>query len=543
MNDKKCPQCDHLNKDTSKFCAECGAPLQENPSKPERFISPGITVGAVLHERYRVDCKLSQSKSVAVSRAFDQRLEKWCAIKENLDVSPQAQAEFERQATVLAKLSHPHLQYVSDYFTLPDQGQYLVMDLVEGEDLGSMAEYRGKLNIEQALEWISQVADALAYLHAQEPPVIHNDINPNKIYIDQYGQAILVDVWSNESPLRARSGTSSYAPVDQYGTGSVDVRSDIYALGATLYRLLAGEPPPASIELTTGQSRIKPIEELNPEVPPNVTKAIERAMALDPNQRFQRVSQFRAALQAPVEDGAVRARNNRPVILMAVGALTVLVLALGTLLGGWLLIQGNSDSHVTLTVQAVATIAAQVEATSIHLTQETIATATSIPPTTALPRLTETPLPTPTIAPTDLPAETKEIVNADAYRNDVKEALGTITTLMDTSSNLFRNVADDANLFFDPIWQKDILSFSKSLEETGDYLAQLPIPPGYEDVQATFNDLAVESRTVNTHMKETIEALKDNNMDLASSNFHIVVDHLKQIDDLLVQAGEQIESK
>jgi hypothetical protein len=558
MNEKKCPQCDHLNEDKSKFCAECGAPLQENPSKPEKSTPPGLSAGAVLDGRYRVDCMLSQGVSGAVYRAYDQRLKKGCILKENLDESSRAKAEFERQATVLAKLSHPHLQYVSDYFTIPEQGQYLVMDIVEGEDLGSMAERRGKLEVEQAIEWISQVADGLAYLHAQQPPVTHNAINPNKICIDQYGQAILMDVWPMESPLRERSNTSSYAVVENNRAGGPDVRSDIYALGATLYRLLGGEPPPASIELTTDHSKMKPIEALNPEVPPNVAKAIERAMALDPDQRFQRVTQFKDALQAPVDEGADLAHPEIPVppttsparpgsklavILLAGGALAILVLALGALLGGWLLIQGSSGRHATSTVQAIATIAAQVEATSIRLTQETVPIATSVPPTIALLAPTETRLPPPTSAPTDPPTETEEIVNADTYRNDVSDTLDKSISLLDTIGELFGDAADDPNLFHDPKWQEDMLKACQSLEETGDYLAQLPVPPGYEDVQATFIALAAESRAVNTHMKEAIDAFNEGDSELAVSNISSAADHLKPIGELAVKGSDQIKSK
>jgi serine/threonine protein kinase len=398
MNGNRCPACKHLNEETTKFCTECGAPLtQSNPSTPrgeasapERPAASGTHVGAVLDGRYHIDSVIGHCRSGIIYKAFDERLKKWCAIKENLDVSPEAQAELERKAFVLAKLSHPHLPRVSNHFILPDQGQYLVMEIVEGEDLENMARRRGKLEVEQAIEWISQVADALAYLHAQEPPVIHRDIKPANIRINKHRRAVLMDVWSLESPMRSRLGTPGYAPVEQYGTGGIDARADIYALGATLYRLLGGERPPASVELITGQNGMKPIERLNPKVPPHVAKAIERAMELNPNQRFQSVTQFRAAIQAPLEEGEVRvhlatstppmvsaakARTNHRVILRVVGMLAILVLALVALLGGWLITQETSDRQDISTSRANATIASGVEATTTQMHHETAAAA------------------------------------------------------------------------------------------------------------------------------------------------------------------------
>jgi serine/threonine protein kinase len=416
MDENRCPECNHLNKESTKFCTECGASLiQSSSSTPggeasasERPIASGTQVGEVLDGRYHIDSVMSHGRSGNIYKAFDERLKKWCAIKENLDGSPEAQADFERKALMLAKHPPPSLPRISNYFILPDRGQYLVMEIEEGEDLENMTRRQGKLEVEQALEWISQVADALTYLHSQAPPLIHRDIKPANIHINQHGRAILLNI---ESPMRARSGTPGYAPVEQYGADGVDARADIYALGATLYRLLGGEPPPASIELTTGQSEMKPIERLNPKVPTQVARAIKRAMALNPNQRFQSVTQFRAALQAPLEENAVlvpgatltpppisapppvsapptpnvppaaveeKARPNKRVMLFAVGASAILVLVLVALLGGWLINQKTSELQEVSTSRANATIAARIEATSTQMHVETATAAQGI---------------------------------------------------------------------------------------------------------------------------------------------------------------------
>src|SRR5512136_402411 len=124
-----------------------------------------LQTGQVFNNRYRIVKLLGQGGFGAVYRAWDSNLNKPCALKENLDASQEAQRQFMREATVLANLSHPNLPRVTDHFFIPGKGQYLVMDFVQGEDLASLAEKQGgKVPLKQAVEWISQVADALVYL-------------------------------------------------------------------------------------------------------------------------------------------------------------------------------------------------------------------------------------------------------------------------------------------------------------------------------------------------------------------------------------------
>src|SRR5512137_2167770 len=153
-----------------------------------------LQTGQVFNNRYRIVKLLGQGGFGAVYRAWDSNLNKPCALKENLDVSPEAQRQFMREATILANLSHPNLPRVTDHFSLPGQGQYLVMDFVEGEDLASLQQRQGgALPVGQVLGWINQVADALTYMHSLQPPVVHRDIKPANIRITPEGRAMLVD--------------------------------------------------------------------------------------------------------------------------------------------------------------------------------------------------------------------------------------------------------------------------------------------------------------------------------------------------------------
>ncbi len=255
--------------------------------------------GQILRNRYRVVSLIAQGGFGAVYRVWDLQQNLPFALKENLDHSPEAQKQFEQEANLLSRLSHPNLPQVFDYFIIPRQGQYLVMALIEGDDLHEISEQRGALSEEEVLPYIYQVIQALEYLHNQPDPIIHRDIKPANIIITPNGQAILVDFGiakeyqSNGRTTRgARAVTPGISPPEQYGGGNTDARSDIYALGATLYTLLAGKEPPESIYRHTGQT----IPTLHGVSSP-ITAAILKAMSLNPMHRFQTAVTFAQALQ------------------------------------------------------------------------------------------------------------------------------------------------------------------------------------------------------------------------------------------------------
>ncbi len=263
-----------------------------------------LAQGQVLNNRYRVVKLLGKGGFGAVYRAWDIPLNRLCALKENTEISPEAERQFDREASLLAGLHHPNLPVVSDHFSIAGQGQYLVMDFVEGDDLQAMLDRaKGPLPENQALDWILQVCDALGYLHSQQPPIIHRDVKPANIKITPQGQAILVDfgiakVYNPKlkTTLGARAVTPGYSPTEQYGVGITDGRSDVYALGATLYALLTGSDPVESVQRSAGSPFPAP-RDLNPAISPAVEAAILRAMDLIPDQRWQSIADFKSALE------------------------------------------------------------------------------------------------------------------------------------------------------------------------------------------------------------------------------------------------------
>jgi serine/threonine-protein kinase len=221
----------------------------------------------------------------------------------------QAREQFLREATVLARLDHPNLPKVSDFFS-EGLREYLVMDYVPGKDLRTlMMEARQrekKLSERDVLTWAAQLSDALSYMHSQDPPILHRDIKPSNLKLTPSGLIKLVDfglvkILASEemtvSVLQGR-GTAIYTPLEQYGgdTGHTDARSDIYSFGATLYHLLTNHPPVEARERFLHPDILVPPRQLNPDLTTRTDRAILWALSLHPDDRPQDVEAFHQAL-------------------------------------------------------------------------------------------------------------------------------------------------------------------------------------------------------------------------------------------------------
>ncbi|MBV6394579.1 MAG: Serine/threonine-protein kinase StkP [Anaerolineales bacterium] len=273
--------------------------------------------GETLRGRYRIREQIGQGGMGNIYLAEDLRLEgRLCALKEvehdralPENIFKEARDQFLREATILARLDHPNLPKVSDFFSI-EQRDYLVMDFVPGKDLRAlMLEARKQkrfLAEAEALGWIGQLSDALNYLHTQTPPIIHRDIKPSNIKITPAGLVKLVDfglvkVLAPEEvtiTVIQGQGTALYTPLEQYGGDGAhtDARSDIYSLGATLYHLLTNEPPAEARIRFLDSSRLVSPRALNPELSIRTERAILRAMSLHPDGRPQTVDEFRQYL-------------------------------------------------------------------------------------------------------------------------------------------------------------------------------------------------------------------------------------------------------
>ncbi len=273
--------------------------------------------GNVLHERYRIKHMIGQGGFGSIYLAEDLRLEgRLCAVKQVRydpafpeEMLKESRDQFLREATVLARLDHPNLPKVSDFFSI-DQNDFLVMDYVPGDDLRTMlakAESSGKfLKEEEVLDWAVQIGDALSYLHHQDPPILHRDIKPSNLKVTPSGLIKLVDfglvklLAPDEVTITIMQGqgTALYTPLEQYGGDSshTDARADVYAFGCTLYHLLTNTPPMNVRDRFLKPESLPSIRSINPAITPRVEEAILWAMALHPDDRPKDVTAFVKAL-------------------------------------------------------------------------------------------------------------------------------------------------------------------------------------------------------------------------------------------------------
>ena len=266
----------------------------------------------VLQSRYRVIHKLGEGGMGSVYLAIDGRFDSEVAIKETHFTDEALRKQFEREARLLNKLRHPAMTRVIDHFTEND-GQFLVMDYVEGHDLADMLEKRGgAFTSEEVLQWADQLLDALSYLHKQNPPVIHRDIKPQNLKLSPSGQIILLDFglakgFAGQISRVTTSGsifgyTPNYAPLEQvHGTGT-DPRSDLYSLAATMYKLVTNFTP-SDVSTRAGaviggrSDTLKPASEVNPQVTAAVSDVLRKGMAIDAEQRYASAAEMRQALK------------------------------------------------------------------------------------------------------------------------------------------------------------------------------------------------------------------------------------------------------
>jgi serine/threonine protein kinase len=262
-----------------------------------------LNQGDLLRDRYRIIEVLGHGGMGSIFRAVDENLGVEVAVKENLFTIDDYARQFRREATILANLRHPNLPRVSDHFSVEDQGQYLIMDYIEGEDLQERLERLGPFEEEEVVFIGASICDALAYMHSREPAVLHRDIKPANVRITPRGEVYLVDFGLAKvihgdltTTTGARAMTMGFSPPEQYGAARTDARTDIYSLGATLYTALTGFTPEDSLAQTMDQEELTPVRERNPKISKRVADAVEKALQVHPNNRFQLAVEFKNEL-------------------------------------------------------------------------------------------------------------------------------------------------------------------------------------------------------------------------------------------------------
>jgi serine/threonine protein kinase len=261
------------------------------------MIAPNTIVGG----RYRVSRALGGGGMKLVYLAEDLRLSaRRCALAEMVDsfTSPemqqQAVAAFQREADMLAQLNNEHIPRIFDRFSEANR-HYLVMEYIEGTTLeDELRRHGGKLAAAQMIDVAIQVLETLEYLHELNPPVIYRDLKPSNVMLTPDAQAKLIDfgIARHFAPLTNATmiGTQGYAPPEQY-RGKAEVRSDLYALGATMHQGLSGRDPANEPPFS-----FPPLRKLCPDMEPALAAVVDQALAYDVVNRMRDATEYKRRL-------------------------------------------------------------------------------------------------------------------------------------------------------------------------------------------------------------------------------------------------------
>ena len=317
-----CARCGHRLPPDALFCPGCGVSIQGRQTALHR---PGhIPPGALLRQRYFIDHKLAQGGHSAVYLARDTldngvfvALKEMRETQQTTEERDTAINSFMREERMLAALNHPALARVRDIF-VEDGHHYLVMEYVPGYTLeDEMMALQHPIEWRRAVEWGMTLCDVLAYLHQQQPPIVYRDLKPPNVMLTPDGQIKLIDFgiarwfYSARSRDTTQLGTDGYAPPEQYA-GRSEPRSDLYALGATLYHLMTGRVPESAPQRMNGQ----PLTALRAHVaaiPEPVERIIQQAMNLAPADRYVSAEKMGEALAATIWAGAGASSGRHPI--------------------------------------------------------------------------------------------------------------------------------------------------------------------------------------------------------------------------------------
>lgn len=299
--------CRATNRQTARFCLNCGRPLHfavqlHNAATKVGHYDIVRTLGyGGLGAVYEAEVVQSEGHKIRV------------ALKECID--PNRLQSLKNQWSLWNGLRHPHL---ARYYYIFEENRhaYVVMELVPRENMVEVLKKQSRLPAQAVLEIGLKMCDVLSYLHSQTSPLFHGDIKPANLRLTPKEMIKLVDVGLVRTP-GSPTHTARYAlmpayvPLEQWG-GTIDARSDIYSLGATLYHLLTGQAPiPATERLLASSDPLVAPQKLNPKLAPHLSDALMVALALRPQERYQDAATLKEVLM-----GNQPARSQPPVVQM-----------------------------------------------------------------------------------------------------------------------------------------------------------------------------------------------------------------------------------
>jgi serine/threonine protein kinase len=251
-------------------------------------------LGLTLNDRYHVVEPISAGAMGAVYRAVDHETGKEVALKQS--TNPHHDQRFEVEARLLASLQHPRVVRIIDHFTV-SSGQYLVMELIRGIELGALLKQRGSpgLPLEQAIAYVREACEALQYVHDQQ--IVHRDVKPQNLILSENG-VVLVDFGiarlldEAESSGTVGIGTPRFMAPEVFAGGRVSPRTDVFGIAATLWTLIAGRPP-----VYADPTKLSSVAA---DVTPELERTVAAGLEMIPERRVASVAAFAKALGAPL---------------------------------------------------------------------------------------------------------------------------------------------------------------------------------------------------------------------------------------------------
>jgi len=356
---KHCPYCDEIIRANAIKCKHCGSILTDH-AVPTGEITPESQVKAALANRFEILEEVGRGGMASVYKAVQKNLNRTVALKvihKNLVHYKEFLERFHREAQLSASLNHPNI------VTIYDQGSengihYISMEYLEGLDLHHIIRDKGRLSIDESINIIAPIAEALDYAHNKG--IIHRDIKSSNIIITSDGRAILTDFGIAHAVTATKLtqsgmiiGTPDYMSPEQAISGQVDAQSDLYSLGVVLYECITGDLPfkgetPVSTIYKIINEKIEPINKIVPNAPKWASTVINKVLAKNKKNRFSSGKEFSKALKAKQEQSEdFSAADNEittkefenvkkkyhPLLyrknLFAIGAISVLLVVLG----------------------------------------------------------------------------------------------------------------------------------------------------------------------------------------------------------------------
>ncbi len=312
-------------------------------------------VSSTFKASYEIVDKIGSGGMSTVYLAVQKRSGTRWAVKE-VSKRQNERIDFLTEAELLKNLDHPMLPLIVDIFDEPDF-VYIVEEYVRGESLDKYAERQGPVDEETGLRWFHDLAGVLKYLHGQNPPVIYRDMKPSNIMLKPDGTLKLIDFGIARQYKREQTSDTvkavsyGYAAPEQYGTAQTDARTDIYALGVTMYHLLTGKSP------QTPPYGFPPARELNPALSAGMERALQGCIQPNPEDRFPDADALLAFLDSipsynlRVSSAYKKAKRGRKVRIAVLAVL--LAASVGLIAGGGVLMgQEKEEEYASLLQQA-----------------------------------------------------------------------------------------------------------------------------------------------------------------------------------------------